>query len=321
MSSIPVGAPSNDDLCAGLTNLASLCHGRPVVLVERRRNCYASTFASEIVTVETELGRRTLFCKHGANYVDPVIGVERGVPYEASIYQLVIGPLHGPAPSFEGSFAGAHGTTIVLAYRDDATQLHHTEPGTQSAIVRAASVLGSWHARSGSVALDQFRSFVNEMDASAFEQWSACLTERSPADPGWAAIAELVHSGDSMPALIEAPKIIIHGELFTSNVLVGAQGEIEFVDWETCAVGPGELDLASLTVGNWPAATRAACETAYVDARFDGSAPLWFDSVLTAAHLYVLEQVARHRVTRGVSPWDDPVFRSQVAAIADGARS
>ena len=65
-----------------------------------------------------------------------------------------------------------------------------------------------------------------------------------------AALAE-VH-GRAVTALRAAPRTVVHGELFPSNVLVREAASPCVVDWETAGAGPGLLDLAALVLG-WPA--------------------------------------------------------------------
>ena len=49
--------------------------------------------------------------------------------------------------------------------------------------------------------------------------------------------------------------MVIHGELYPSNVLVGEHA-VWVVDWETAAAGPAVVDVAALLSG-WPAASAA----------------------------------------------------------------
>ena len=67
---------------------------------------------------------------------------------------------------------------------------------------------------------------------------------------------------DTAPLLADGPKTLIHGEFTIHNVLITAS-EVVPVDWESTAVGAGEIDLRCL-VDNWPPATVDACTTAYV---------------------------------------------------------
>jgi len=66
--------------------------------------------------------------------------------------------------------------------------------------------------------------------------------------------------------LVELPPTVIHGELYPSNVLVqssAAGWRICPIDWETAAIGPGEIDVAALTAGQWSDDDRARLTLAY----------------------------------------------------------
>lgn len=69
--------------------------------------------------------------------------------------------------------------------------------------------------------------------------------------------------------LIALPPIVLHGELYASNVLVHTTTSgtrVCPVDWEMAAVGPGLIDLAALTAGAWTEAEKRALALAYYDA-------------------------------------------------------
>ena len=52
--------------------------------------------------------------------------------------------------------------------------------------------------------------------------------------------------------LCALPVTVIHGEFFASNVLLNsATGRVCPVDWELAAVGPGYVDVAAMSAGNW----------------------------------------------------------------------
>jgi hypothetical protein len=66
--------------------------------------------------------------------------------------------------------------------------------------------------------------------------------------------------------LTSLPVTLIHGEFYASNVLVQETPtglRVCPVDWEMAAVGPGLIDLASLTAGRWTASEKAEIATAY----------------------------------------------------------
>jgi hypothetical protein len=66
--------------------------------------------------------------------------------------------------------------------------------------------------------------------------------------------------------LLALPSTFVHGEFYASNILVAEtpQGRrICPVDWEMAARGPGLIDLAALTAGNWNDNERAELAQAY----------------------------------------------------------
>ena len=66
--------------------------------------------------------------------------------------------------------------------------------------------------------------------------------------------------------LLSLPRTIIHGEYYASNIIVHQNGNrvrVCPVDWEMAAVGPGLIDLAALTAGDWTDLERDALCEAY----------------------------------------------------------
>ena len=88
-----------------------------------------------------------------------------------------------------------------------------------------------------------------------------------------------------MELLLGSPTTVIHGEFYPSNVLrVG--DAIRPVDWESAAVGAGEIDLASLVEG-WPEKLARECVENYRGIRWPQGAPASFERVLDAARVYL----------------------------------
>jgi thiamine kinase-like enzyme len=65
--------------------------------------------------------------------------------------------------------------------------------------------------------------------------------------------------------LTALPVTLIHGEFYASNILIQEAPPYRVcpIDWEMAAVGPGLMDLAALTAGNWNAQERTALAEAY----------------------------------------------------------
>jgi aminoglycoside phosphotransferase (APT) family kinase protein len=86
--------------------------------------------------------------------------------------------------------------------------------------------------------------------------------------------------------LLAAPPTVIHGEFYTKNLLLRRR-KVHAVDWESSAVAAGEIDVAALTEGGWPARTVSRCERAYERARWPQGAPASFRTTLDAARIYL----------------------------------
>src|SRR5207302_1086495 len=88
-----------------------------------------------------------------------------------------------------------------------------------------------------------------------------------------------------LPAALGGRPTILHGEYYPSNILARRAAAYP-IDWESAAIGPGEIDLASLTEG-WPAPIQARAIEAYRQARWPDGAPENFARTLEAARLYM----------------------------------
>ena len=68
--------------------------------------------------------------------------------------------------------------------------------------------------------------------------------------------------------LAALPVTCLHGEFYPSNILIQeTPGPLRIcvVDWEMVAIGPGLIDIAALTAGDWSAEDRTAIAMAYYD--------------------------------------------------------
>ena len=98
----------------------------------------------------------------------------------------------------------------------------------------------------------------------------------------------LAATGDAWFApLVTARPTIIHGEFYAKTVLV--RGERLFmVDWESVAIAPGEIDLATLTEGkHFRGHITRQCGREYARARWPVRAPADFQRTLDAARIYL----------------------------------
>jgi aminoglycoside phosphotransferase (APT) family kinase protein len=98
--------------------------------------------------------------------------------------------------------------------------------------------------------------FLLRYDRSLYARWRrrTCLV-----DPGMKSLAKM--HALAADRLLEEPQVVIHGELYPSNILV-SEGKASIIDWETTAVGPAVIDLAALTLG-WSQSHEQAVVSAY----------------------------------------------------------
>jgi len=93
-------------------------------------------------------------------------------------------------------------------------------------------------------------------DAAYFRIWPDRARRRHPE------LSSVLRDYERIVDLLSGlPTTLIHGEFYASNVLVAGR-RIAPVDWEMAGVGPGVLDLASLSTG-WAGEERAAIVGAY----------------------------------------------------------
>jgi thiamine kinase-like enzyme len=84
--------------------------------------------------------------------------------------------------------------------------------------------------------------------------------------------------------LLAGQEVIVHGE-FTPHNVIFRDGEVFPVDWESAAIGAGEIDLASLT-DMWPQDDVNQAVREYVRARWPDAVPPNFSERLAAARIY-----------------------------------
>jgi hypothetical protein len=92
---------------------------------------------------------------------------------------------------------------------------------------------------------------------------------------------------DHFQQLTRTPQTLIHGEFYPRNILV--QNKVIYVvDWESAAVGPGEIDLATLVDGWEDEITEGTIE-AYKTIRWSGSqnVPPEFEQLLLLSQIYL----------------------------------
>jgi aminoglycoside phosphotransferase (APT) family kinase protein len=283
-------APGRDALTAGLAMV--LCgDGRacvPPTIVDRRINPHASTFPSEVVTCRRRDGAELrVLCKYEADSHQDTLGHRGGPAYEAEVYRRVLQPARASTPRFYGSCPGRTPgeTWLFIEYVTDGVRADEA-PSPAAALESAAGWVGRFHAAAAARLARERLPFLQTYDGAYYRQWAGRTAqfagrwhERLP----W--LAPLCERFAEVAAALSGQEpTVIHGEYTPHNVLLRGE-QVVPVDWESAAVAPGEIDLASLTEG-WPDEVVQSCRRAYQQARWPGGGPADFDQRLDRARLY-----------------------------------
>jgi len=261
-----------------------------VDILDRIPNLYASTFPSEIVICKIENGKELkLFCKYAAGYSHNAHGHRGGVSYEASVYRYLLQPLGASVPVFYGMYVDEPADNIWLAleYLDNSQRLSEIPIPPTQPLIQVVRSIGRMHAvcetsrsRSSGLILKSYDAEYYHGWAYRTRQFSCSLHQRYPWLPTLCERFE-----QSLIPLLTSPPTLIHGECYPENVLVRDK-DIYLVDWESAAMGAGEIDLASITEA-WPEATVQECALAYERARWPKGSPADFLCRFDLARAYV----------------------------------
>lgn len=249
-----------------LEKMTALFRRQPIELVSRKDAGNSGTFAAEIVScIVNKNQRHPLRCKYMTGAENNQEGGHRGgLRYEARVYKDVLSQLPLSLPHYYGSFdvqeAGLF--CMILEYLPDSVRIN--ESVSRENIVKAAAWIGKFHA-----CFDTNQpSFLNRYNSSYYEHWIKNvenIAKELPPQYTW--LQEACNFfRQHLPVLLDAPQTFIHGEFYPNNVLYQA-GAVYPVDWESAAIGPGEIDLASISDG-YSGELLQKIITAYVSARW-----------------------------------------------------
>lgn len=282
---------------------AVLCQPRPIQVMQRTPQLTGS-FPKEVVHCRLNDGQEVkLFCKYSAPRFE-AFGHRRGIAYEAAIYERVLAVSGLSAPTRVGWFQDADTgeTWLIVSYLEGGCR--STDRWSELDIV--ARWLGDFHRLYEGAERDERLSFLIRYDGDYYTGWSARTAEfaqRLPEQRPW--LSALCAEFDSrVSQLIASPQTVVHGEYTVHNVMM--QGPHVYpVDWESAAIGFGEIDLACL-LDNCTDDVTGKCTRAYAQARWPDGLPADLSARLLSAEIYL------HLRWLGEEP-------AQVAT-ADGAR-
>ncbi len=298
MKTPPSLLPDLRTLTAGLTEALNGDHlaSGPVKVLERKLPPFMSTFPNEIVTCRLPGGRkRRVFIKYEAGQGHNSFGHRGDIAYEAQVYRRLLHSL----PGFHPQCLGVHTeprsgyTWLLLEYaygsvRVSDLSFHHSTRQPR-ALAESARWIGRFHAVHEARVRDPEFSFLKRYDAEYYRGWARRTFEFArPLFGRFPWLANLRESGDAWFALLIAARpTVIHGEFYAKTVLIRSR-RLFMVDWESAAVAPGEIDVASLTESrNRHPKIARRCEREYAQARWPEGPPADFQHTLDAARMYL----------------------------------
>src|SRR5437667_1758195 len=290
--------PGSRKLTAGLT--AALngdgTSRRPVKVLERKLPRFMSTFPNEIVTCRLPNGRkRRVFVKYTSGQGHHSFGHRGDVAYEAEVYQRLLRALPEFRPRCLGVYRDSKrgDTWLILEYAYRSVRVsdlsYHRSTRQPRALARSARWIARFHAAHEARAQDPEFSFLKRYDSDYYRGWAERTFKFArPLFGRFPWLLELRETGDGWFApLVAAPATVVHGEFYAKTVLVRNE-RLFMVDWESAAIAPGEIDLATLTEGkHWSGQIARRCEGEYARARWPGRAPADFQPTLDAARIYL----------------------------------
>jgi aminoglycoside phosphotransferase (APT) family kinase protein len=238
------------------------------------------------VTCQLDTGESLkLLCKYSADREHDSHGHRGGVEREAAVYRDVLHPCGLSVPRFRGTYTDAASgwTWLVIDYLEGAKTAY-----SEDCMVRAASWLGRFHSVHDETLIRAPGLALRTYDEAYYLGWARRMLDfAAPWVEELPWLAPFCERFTEIAAvLLERQATVIHGEFYRRNILI-RDGVVYPVDWESAAVGAGELDLASLTQ-SWPASMVKRCELLYEETRWPDGAPASFEKALDAARVYWL---------------------------------
>jgi hypothetical protein len=284
MTDAAVRRVATSDVSAALKDVLSRSLGRDcrIIEIQRHPSRYWSSYTVELIDVWLDDGTTLpLFFKQlgrGA-LVEAAAGTKPRFlddPLrELMTYRAILNPLHLGTPACYGAVINAAtGRYWLFLERVSGSLLRQV--GEFALWIEAARWLAGFHSKFVAP-VEHWRQTVPLLvhDAAYYRRWlrraQAFLgssLQSTPEQRRW--ISWLAERYEVVvDNLMSLPRNVIHGEYYASNIIIQQEcGRVRVcpVDWEMTAVGPGLVDLAALTGGNWTDAERTALCEAYLAA-------------------------------------------------------
>jgi aminoglycoside phosphotransferase (APT) family kinase protein len=149
----------------------------------------------------------------------------------------------------------------------------------------SARWIGCFHQELDRRVQSQQVQFLQQYDADYYLSWLERTVRFSGERFPWLMTLQS-RFAEILEPLLAAPPTVIHGEYYPKNILI-LRGTAYPIEWESAALGAGEIDLAGLTEG-WQPAIAQECRHVYCRARWPSGASPHFERTLQASAIYLL---------------------------------
>lgn len=264
--------------------------------VSRTGSPFRTTSETEVITVSVagEVVAR-VFCKSAVAGATGPDEWRFGLEYEAAVYRDLLVPAKAGVPHFYGTWTdpGTGRRHLAIALVEDAVRVGK-DP--RSAMMGpAATWLADFHSRMEARAVSpDLAAWVKVQDRAYFEAWfdraGAFLTACAQTHPS---LARLAHNPEpAVEMLMSGSRTLVHADYSPNNILVSRAHEVLPIDWESAAMGPAAVDLASLTEG-WSDHVVDRCIRSYLAAKPDAGPREHLERLVAAGRIYHLLRVSQ----------------------------
>ena len=281
------GRVTDEQLLAAIqAGLARHGTGRQCLALQRSPSPYATSFALENITATLDDGRRLPLILKDLSPSRLTERARRAKPAflidprrEIAVYETILMPRASGAAVY--GTGGGQADPWLLLGKVEGTELYQV--GDLEAWIAAAAWLARFHDSCRSTPPPDAAAPLIQHSPAFHRLWMERAVRFFRHDPppsrcGRDALEWIASRFERVVDRLRAwPATVIHGDYYASNVLAHRNGQ-EWrscpVDWEMAAVGPGILDLAALSSGNWSDEARRQIIAGYVGARGPGAESL-----------------------------------------------
>ena len=271
--------------------LAEVLAGLEPCELNRHRNPFLGAFSSEIIDcVAQDSVLMSIFAKYGSAGTHTGHGYWGGVDRESWVYRHLLPHVSLRTPKHYSSHvhSGSGETWLFIENLTGSRRLNHSAD-MKERLRDAVRWLARFHSATeplvhNHVAVESLPHY----DSDYFRGWAARTREfASPLSHEYPWLGEVLTVAEGeLPLLDHGQLCVVHGEYYPANVLVH-DGHICPVDWQSAAVGRGEIDLASILDGWESSDVYQALISEYCQVRWPGGGcPADFGSAFRRARVY-----------------------------------